>query len=310
MQLALIKRNAALAEVFNKDDRDIEILKKQKLGENAPEVVFTPAEGGNTAAIVTIGPDHPQYRIVMSAIAEMFYRTSYVLPAQELAIEFEKQREYSKMGSTKKPQPGQGRPSTKQGLPVTLDLLASLRDKEAMKQQGLQKKRDNEKVAEEKKLQQRENDKAVGEELLGIHFSGADTWEQFSSDKVKGAYRYLTKTELKDIVTASNSLKKADVVLAIREYLLANCPRPALVDHEMGQDLAPEAQREDINLEQAMDIDLGQAMDAELHHADLNEAMQLDTPQQEHPEVCPVEQLLGEPSRPRRGTKRPRKLED
>jgi hypothetical protein len=104
MKMAILKRNAALAEVFATDERDIATL-RQRLGEDLPDVIFSPAPNGKTVATVqissSISPNHEIYSLVLNATADKYFSKSYVIPAQELAAELDRQRSMSQqLGSS------------------------------------------------------------------------------------------------------------------------------------------------------------------------------------------------------------------
>ena len=289
MRLSILKRNAAMAELFITDEQDKAEIKKRKLGDDAPaEVVFSPGPGGQTVATVTISPTHEKYNLVISSIAEKCFQASTVIPVSQLQEELGRQQALKRQGAVRMTAMSMRNPSTKTGLAVTDEIRHQLRLQEAEKLRLADAKKDSEKLQLDRKLKSREAEKAAGDEVLHLHLSGSAAWEQLTSEMVKGAFKNLTNKELKDIPTSSNGLKKADVVAALRAHIVLNFP---VVAGPAVQIQAP----------------------AMLFHCDTAPQLQglpLQLPAEEAAQQTPLEAAPhGDLDRPRRGTKRPSKFD-
>jgi len=226
----LAKRGAALAEMSTTDDRDNATLKRKKLGDDGDAtVVFTHTDTGKTVASVTlpasISPEHEKYHLVLDAVAERFFQTTHVKPAQEIAAVIKKHKEECKQKALKKATMSLKNPDTTTGLAITSDHRATMRLQEEEKIRLAQAKRDADLANLDKKIQARASEKLSGEEVLASHRESDCIWKGMKIEKLKQAFKYLTGKEVKTITTAGGTaVKKADVVAAIEEHLLTQQP--------------------------------------------------------------------------------------
>jgi hypothetical protein len=221
----LTKRGASLSEMFVTDERDSELLKRQKLGASGDvRVEFTPAGHQTIITVTPIDPTHPAYKLVIDAIAEAFYQKSTVIPVHELMAELERQKKLkklnvSKAGSSKR---SLQNPCTTTGLAVNADLIQELAEQEEEKTRLAAAKRESDRVQMEKKLVAKAGEKAAGKEVSASQVAGNGAWKKMKGDTLKLAYKYLTNKEVKNIVTSSvGAPKKADIIAAIEQHFEA-----------------------------------------------------------------------------------------
>jgi hypothetical protein len=229
LKSAAAKRNAAVSELFNTDEQDAALAKRQKLGDAADaEIMFTPAAQHTIATITlpsSISPEHPNYHLVMDVVTEKFFTQSTVVPVQQLRMELERQRKNKKSSIPKAAvKRSLKNPDTTTGLGVTENMLLELEHVEQAKRDAAEAKEKKRETDELKKLDARVADKIAGEEVIALHaHGGKGAWEKLKGDKLKSAYKYITKKEVKNIRTDTGSApRKADIVAAIAESLI--CP--------------------------------------------------------------------------------------
>ena len=196
----------------------------------------------------------------------------------------DEQNQTKKLKITKNPR------DTKTGRAVTSTLLEQLKEKEDEKSREEQAKREAQIAAFDKKVAARVRQQEAGAALVASHQNGDETWKNQPVDMLKAAYKCMTGKEVKDIPTASGTVKKHDVIEAIQVHLQQYPPPHD--DTGMAQLESPQPVEELImSPEQRTLPDIPQSPLA------LN-ATQLNI----------VEE--SESARPRRGVKRPRKFVD
>lgn len=215
MKDTLTKRNAALAEIYTTDEKDDAEVKRQKLGADAADVVFSPAGNTKTVAQV-ITPNHEAYHLVIDAVAEKYFQSSHVVPCQELQAVLHRQKALTKQGGIKRTPITVRNPATTTGLAVTATILEQLKLKEEQQRINEEAKEKVKKETLDKKVAARAADKAAAEEFRTIYREGCNKWEMLPKKTLIGAYKYVTNKELRDIQSSGLTAKKADIITAIK----------------------------------------------------------------------------------------------
>jgi hypothetical protein len=282
---ALQKRNAALAEAFLSDERDKEFIKKQKLLHVTKSEPLSPEAAREATETIAIDHRHPEYKLVLEAWTEIYFQTSFIIPAQELREVFDEQNSKKKQKISKNPR------DTKTGRAVTSELIQVLKEQDEQKARVEKAKGDAQAVALDKKVAARARQQEAGAALLAAHRNGDETWRNEPVDKLKSAFKCLTGREVKDIPTASGGVKKQDVIDAIQAHLLEHCS-PWLL-HDQIEPAEPESP-------QPMFLSLDQFAESDVQRSPRAAGEQAPAELAEE----------AESGRPRRGVKRPRKFAD